>query len=138
MMPQAERFRQFAAIQPTIRRGRGLRPAAADPTAGCMIPRSPLDDPEVAHYAWTRYWRVLRWMMAATVMMVAGAMIALYHTNGFVSVNLFIAAALGISLTMLLMSALMGLMFLSSGTGHDDAIVDPLEEELDSPDEDPR
>jgi len=29
------------------------------------------------------------------------------------------------------MSALMGLVFLSSGTGHDDAIIDPLEEQQD-------
>ena len=40
-----------------------------------------------------------------------------------------IATALGIGVAMLLMSALMGLVFLSSGTGHDDSIVDPLEDE---------
>ena len=30
---------------------------------------------------------------------------------------------------MMLMAALMGLVFLSSGTGHDESIVDPLEDE---------
>ena len=30
---------------------------------------------------------------------------------------------------MLLMSALMGLVFLSSGTGHDEAVIDPLDED---------
>jgi hypothetical protein len=30
---------------------------------------------------------------------------------------------------MLLTSALMGLVFLSHGTGHDEAIIDPLEDE---------
>jgi len=36
---------------------------------------------------------------------------------------------LGIGFTMLLTSALMGLVFLSSGTGHDDAIDDGLDPE---------
>ena len=38
---------------------------------------------------------------------------------------------LGIGAAMMLMAALMGLVFLSSGTGHDEAIVDPLEDERD-------
>ena len=29
---------------------------------------------------------------------------------------------------MMLMAALMGLVFLSSGTGHDEAVLDPLED----------
>jgi hypothetical protein len=49
--------------------------------------------------------------------------------NGMVSVHFFIATALGIGLMMLLTSALMGLVFLSSGTGHDEAVEDPLEDE---------
>ena len=36
----------------------------------------------------------------------------------------YIATALGIGLSMLLMSALMGLVFMSNGTGHDDAVTD--------------
>lgn len=94
-----------------------------------MIPRSPLDDPAAAAHAWARYRRVMRWMMLVTVTMVVGAVVALYRSNGPVSIHLYIAAALGIGVTMLLMSALMGLVFLSSGTGHDEAIADPLEEE---------
>jgi len=94
------------------------------------IPRSPLDDPRNAAYAWARYRRVMRWMMLTTVTLVTGALYLLYRTNGMVSIHLYIASALGIGFTMLLTSALMGLMFLSSGTGHDEAIVDPLEDEL--------
>lgn len=96
-----------------------------------MIPRSPLDDPRVAQFAWARYRRMMRWMMLATVTMVIGAVVALYRGNGAISPHFYIATALGIGATMLLMSALMGLVFLSSGTGHDDAIVDPLEDESD-------
>lgn len=94
-----------------------------------MIPRSPLDDPETAAFAWARFRRLMRWMMLVTVTMVVGAMVVLYRENGLVSVHFYIATALGIGFAMLLMSALMGLVFLSHGTGHDEAIVDPLEEE---------
>jgi hypothetical protein len=93
-----------------------------------MIPRSPLDDPRTAAFAWARYKRLMRWMMLVTLTMVIGAMVMLYRANGLVSVHFYIATALGISFAMLLMSALMGLVFLSNGTGHDEAIVDPLAE----------
>lgn len=96
-----------------------------------MIPRSPLDDPENAAFAWSRYRRVMRWMMLVTVTMVAGSVWLLYRSNGGVSVHLYIAAALGVGFTMLLTSGLMGLIFLSSGTGHDESIVDPLTDERD-------
>jgi hypothetical protein len=72
----------------------------------------------------------MRWMMLATLTAVTLAMIVLYKLNGLVSVHFYIATALGISFAMLLMSALMGLVFLSSGTGHDDAIIDPLDGDL--------
>ena len=52
--------------------------------------------------------------------------------NGMVSVHFYIAAALGIGLTMLLASALMGLVFLSSGTGHDAAAGQGPSEQEDS------
>lgn len=94
-----------------------------------MIPTSPLDDPVMAAHAWSHYLRIMRWMMMVTVGLVTVALALLYKFNGTVSIHLYIAAALGIGFTMLLASALMGLMFLSSGTGHDDCIVDPLEDE---------
>lgn len=96
-----------------------------------MVPESPLDDPENAAFAWARYWRLMRWMMLATATLVIGATYLLYRSNGPVSVHFYIAAALGIGLTMVLMSALMGLVFLSAGTGHDEAIFDPLGDEWD-------
>ncbi|MCB2072756.1 MAG: hypothetical protein H6917_06485 [Novosphingobium sp.] len=94
-----------------------------------MIPRSPLDDPRLASFAWARYWRLMRWMVLVTLTVIAVAVTLLYRSNGFVSIHFYIATALGIGVAMLLMSALMGLVFLSSGTGHDDSIVDPLEDE---------
>ncbi len=94
-----------------------------------MIPRSPLDDPEKAAHAWARYRRIMAYMMTVTVALVLASVILLYRSNGMVSVHFYIATALGVGFTMLLASALMGLAFLSSGTGHDESIVDPLDEE---------
>ena len=94
-----------------------------------MIPRSPLDDPKLAAFAWARYRRLMRFMLAVTILMVVAAVAVLYRNNGPVSIHFYIATALGIGAMMLLTSALMGLVFLSSGTGHDEAISDLLEEE---------
>jgi hypothetical protein len=94
-----------------------------------MIPHSPLDDPETAAFAWARYRRIMRFMLGVTIGIVGIALALLYHSNGMVSIHLYIAAAVGIGFTMLLASALMGLAFLSHGTGHDEAITDFLEEE---------
>lgn len=71
----------------------------------------------------------MRWMVLVTLTVIAVAVTLLYRSNGFVSIHFYIATALGIGVAMLLMSALMGLVFLSSGTGHDDAIIDPLEDD---------
>lgn len=89
-----------------------------------MTPKSPLDDPKVAAFAWARYKRLMRWMMLVTLTMVVGAVVVLYRENGMVSIHFYIATALGIAFAMLLTSALMGLVFLSAGTGHDSALSD--------------
>ncbi len=94
-----------------------------------MVPRSPLDDPENAAFAWSRYKRLMRAMAIITLIVVIIAVALLYRSNGLVSIHFYIATALGIGAAMLLTSALMGLVFLSSGTGHDDAIIDPLDDE---------
>lgn len=94
-----------------------------------MAGKSPLDDPRVAAFAWARYRRLMRWMMLVTLTMVVGAVVLLYRQNGLVSIHFYIATALGIAFAMLLTSALMGLVFLSHGTGHDDALSEDGNEE---------
>lgn len=88
-----------------------------------MKSRSPLEDPAIAAHAWARYKRLMRLMMATTLLMVIGAFVALYRENGLVSAHLYVATAIGIGASMLLTSALMGLVFLSSGTGHDSSVA---------------
>lgn len=89
-----------------------------------MVMKSPLDDPQTAAHAWARYKRLMRFMFGLTLAVVIVALSLLYREYGFESVHLLIATALGIGFSMLLMSALMGLVFLSSGTGHDDSLND--------------
>ncbi len=84
--------------------------------------KSPLDDPEQAAYAWARFRRLMRFMFLLTVGVVAIALALLYKQGGDVSIHFYIATALGLGLSMLLTATLMGLVFLSSGTGHDAAI----------------
>lgn len=94
-----------------------------------MIPKSPLDDPEKAAFAWARFRRLMRFMMLVTLGVVGIALALLYDGESPASVHFYIAAALGIGFMMLLTSALMGLVFLSSGTGHDESVSDLLEDE---------
>ena len=96
-----------------------------------MAKHSPLDDPENAAHAWARYRQIMRLLMIVTVTVVVIAVGLLYAYNGAISVHFYIAAALGISFTMLLGGALMGLAFLSNGTGHDEAV----DNKMPSPDE---
>ena len=93
-----------------------------------MARPSPLDDPHNARFAWTRYRRIMKWMAGFTAVVVLLVLALLYYLVGFVSIHLFIATTLGLGTAMLLMAALMGLVFLSSGTGHDESIEDPFEE----------
>ncbi|HEX9807022.1 MAG TPA: hypothetical protein VGA34_09015 [Alteraurantiacibacter sp.] len=93
-----------------------------------MTGQSPLDDPHMAAHAWARYRRIMRVIGAITAAVVLAAMAAIFLLVENVSVHFYIATALGIGFTMLLGGALMGLVFLSSGTGHDEAVINPLED----------
>jgi hypothetical protein len=103
-----------------------------------MTRKSPLDDPVNAAHAWARYRQIMKWLLAATVLTVGIAMGLLFAYNGMISVHFYIAVALGISLTMLLGGGLMGLVFLSHGTGHDESVDNQLpgRDEFWSPNED--
>jgi hypothetical protein len=106
--------------------------------SGGMTRKSPLDDPVTAAHAWARYRQIMKVLLAATVLTVAIAIGLLFAYNGMISVHFYIAVALGISLTMLLGGGLMGLVFLSNGTGHDESVDNqmPGRDEFWSPPED--
>ncbi|MFN4113558.1 MAG: hypothetical protein ACK4GD_06415 [Sphingomonadaceae bacterium] len=94
-----------------------------------MARKSPLDDPQQAAYAWARYRRLMRFMLMLTIGVVALALALLYKQGSAASIHFYIATALGIGFTMLLTGGLMGLVFLSSGTGHDESVTDLMDDE---------
>ncbi|MDT0576206.1 hypothetical protein RM533_08405 [Croceicoccus sp. F390] len=91
-----------------------------------MTSRSPLDDPDNSSFAWSRFKRLMWFMAVFTIVMIVLSLGVLYWRNGPISIHFYIATALGVGFAMLLMSALMGLVFMSSGTGHDESIDDRL------------
>ena len=92
---------------------------------------SHLDDPAVAQFAWARFRRLIRGMAIVAVVVTTLALVALRIRHPDAGVHMFIASGLGVFLSVVLSSVLMGLVFLSAGTGHDDSIDDPLSRELD-------
>jgi len=94
-------------------------------------PRHSLDDPDYAAFAWGRYRRILRWMALVGVAAAIAAVLVLRIWLGWLNVHVAIATALGVFATVMLGAALMGLMFLSSGTHRDEEVFDPLKDEID-------
>jgi protein-S-isoprenylcysteine O-methyltransferase Ste14 len=89
-----------------------------------MAKQSPLDDPRTSAHAWSRYKRLMKWMGAFTLAVVVVTLGLFFWFGGDVPIHFFIATALGIGFMMMLTAALMGLVFLSSGTGHDESVSD--------------
>ena len=95
-----------------------------------MSQPSRLDDPLYARTAWSRYWRLMRGMAIFTFICTAATLSVLYYLHGWVSIHMYIATAGGIGFALMLTAGLMGLVFLSSATGHDESIDDPVSREI--------
>ncbi|MBW4331399.1 hypothetical protein KY084_11005 [Stakelama sp. CBK3Z-3] len=83
---------------------------------------SPLEDSRYANLAWARYRRILKWMALFSLVVAAGSVAVLWWWLGAMRLHLAIATGLGVGLSIMLAAALMGLMFLSSGSGHDEVV----------------
>ncbi len=86
-----------------------------------------LNDPDYCRFAWRRYRRLLGWMTMVAAVSAMIALIVLYLAEGGLPLHFGIAVTLAVFFTVLLTAALMGLVFLSSGTGHDETVVEPLD-----------
>lgn len=95
-----------------------------------MRDKQGLDDPEIAKIAWARFRRIMRWMALGGVLCVAAALGCLRYWAGPMPIHMIIATILGVWLTFMLGTGLMALTFLSSGTGHDDQVIDRMKDEL--------
>jgi hypothetical protein len=93
------------------------------------MPKSPLDQSRVSAHAWARFRWLMKVMAAITVVLVILAFVYFYLQDEPLSVHFYIALALGIAGAMFMTAALMGLVFLSSGTGHDEAVSDARQDE---------
>ena len=90
--------------------------------------RQGLDDPEYARFAWGRFRRLILWMTLASTTAAAVGLAVLDFLVGPLPIHMAIATGLGTFFSVMLAATLMGLVFLSNGTGHDDTIVDPFED----------
>ena len=87
-----------------------------------LPPRKTLDDPAYAAFAWRRYRRIMAGMALASAVVAAGALVWMELAYGPLSWVARAATLGGVFCSMLLGTALMGLVFFSAGTGHDDAV----------------
>jgi ABC-type Na+ efflux pump permease subunit len=90
---------------------------------------SPLEDKAIAAFAWRRYRRLMTGMALTALAVTALSLWILAERNPTASIHLYFAAAGGVFLSVMLGAALMGLVFLSAGSGHDDVITDRIEDE---------
>ncbi len=76
---------------------------------------------ERATRAWTRYKRMMKWMVLLAAACAALALLWLASYGDPMPIHMVIATVAGVSLTVLVGTGLMGLVFVSNSSGHDDA-----------------
>jgi hypothetical protein len=92
------------------------------------LPKRPPDYARAAE-AWARYKQMMKWMALAAVVTVLLSLIYLKSSGEPVPIHMLIATIAGVGLTILVGTALMGLVFLSNRSGHDDEAGRPPDEE---------
>lgn len=65
----------------------------------------------------------MRWVIAAAVLAVVIALLYISADGSPLTAAMVIATSAGVAFSVLLAGALMGLIFLSSGTGHDEDVA---------------
>ena len=70
--------------------------------------------------AWERYKRFMRWMVLFAIATSLAAVAWLASEESLLSVHMLIATIAGVFLTVMVGTGLMGLVFLSNRTGHDE------------------
>ncbi len=88
------------------------------------IKDSSLDNPDYAQFAWGRYRKLMIWMAGAAIVTTGLGLWFVSIISGPISWIIILMVSLGIFVTIMLAAALMGLVFLSHGSGHDEAVDD--------------
>jgi hypothetical protein len=76
-----------------------------------------------------QFWRIFRLLAILSIIVAAIAVVLVARGDPATHVHMLIATALGVSLTVLLGTGLMTLVFLSSSSGHDDQAATRLHQE---------
>jgi hypothetical protein len=85
------------------------------------VPRpDPIPDRERTSQAWLRYKALMSWMALAAIVAVLLALLYLWMSGVNFTIHMAIATAAGVGLSVLLGTALMGLIYFSSHSGHDE------------------
>jgi hypothetical protein len=87
--------------------------------------------PSPRHSLLRQFWRIFRLLALLSIVIAAVAVILVTRGEKAPELHLMIATALGVGLTVLLGTALMTLLFLSSRSGHDEAATPHIHEDDD-------
>lgn len=71
-----------------------------------------------------RFWRLMTVVALVALLAIGAALFYAYATGAPLRLHFVLAMSLGIGLTLLLAGALMGLLFFSARSGHDEAAFD--------------
>lgn len=88
-----------------------------------------LSDPDYSAFVWKRFRRVMGWMAVVALLAIVAVLLFLRWSGVPMPPSLFLGVIGGVGGTVMLGGALMSLVFLSAGSGHDDDVVNLLEEE---------
>lgn len=87
-----------------------------------MAEHDPISTPaERTAVAWKKYKRLMTWMALAALVAVLLALLYLKASGAPLPIHMMIATIAGVGFTMLLGTGLMGLVYFSNDSGHDDA-----------------
>lgn len=87
--------------------------------------------PSPRHSMMRRFWRIFRLLALLSIIIAAIAVVLVARGDPATHVHMLIATALGVGLTVLLGTALMTLVFISSSSGHDDEATPHVHQEND-------
>jgi hypothetical protein len=85
--------------------------------------------PSPSHALMRRFLRIFRLLALLSIVIAGIAVLIVARGDPTVHIHMLIATALGVGLTVLLGTALMSLVFLSSSSGHDEAAAPHIHKE---------
>lgn len=77
--------------------------------------------PDATALAWSRYRRLMKWMALVSALAALAAVAWLWSVGTEMRLGTILATVAGVGLSVMLGTALMGLVFVSSRGGHDDS-----------------